>query len=484
MKKTVALCLSLVALALAQKQSVVVLPSLDLDSKLTPKQKDILMEEVRTIAAKLPQQGFFLMKQDEVNERLGDEAVANACAEGTCVGNLIKQLQANFGARCEVSADGNQWYLRFEIYGTLKGDNVARTVDQFNEPVKNFQEMLVIIKKRVPGMFEKITKSPQENCEADENIWENGTCITATQMAKEACENEGKKWHGGECKTTSQIVCEATKGKKWQNGECKTMEQIACEDRKGMAWVNGACKSQVATSAPATPAPVTPAPVTPAPERYYEPEPEPYYQPPSSSSYYYVPTSSSSYRASSYSDDDDDREVAFGLRTTVSINNIAYDEDGGGDLDIFGIGFPQGLILNIPLSKRFSIEPGLDFHYRLFIEDDFTCNEAALSVPLVLQLATNPPPDFALYVEAGVQFDFPLWTEITQVEGQMLDEPIPVEDRSSLDFGFVVGGGLSFAEMDNGGTIRIGYRYISNFTKFEKGYGTLTQHQIDLRILF
>jgi len=244
MNKAIALCFLFASLALAQKQSIVVLPSLDLDSKLTPKQKDILMEEVRTIATKLPQTDFFLMKQDEVNERLGDEAVATACEEGTCVGNLIKQLQATFGARCEVSADGNQLYLRFELYGTLKGDNVPRTVDQFNEPVKNFPEMLALIKKKVPDVFNKITKSPQENCENGGNIWENGACITVTQMAKEACENEGKKWHGGECKSQAQIICEATKGRVWHGEECKTAEQIACENRgNGMMWINGACKA-------------------------------------------------------------------------------------------------------------------------------------------------------------------------------------------------------------------------------------------------
>jgi len=248
MKKIIVLYLLLATFAFAQKQSVVVLPSLDLDSKLTPKQKELLMEEVRTIATKLPQTDFFLMKQDEVNERLGDEAVANACAEGTCVGNLIKRLQATFGARCEVSADGKQLYLRFELYGTLKGDNVARTVDQFNEPVKNFAEMQAMIKKKVPAIFEKITKSPQENCENDGNIWENGACVTIAQMAKAACEAEKKIWRNSECKSKEQIICEATKGKEWQNGECKTTVQIACE-AGGKVWVNGVCKS----SAPESP---------------------------------------------------------------------------------------------------------------------------------------------------------------------------------------------------------------------------------------
>jgi len=56
------LCLLLASLAFAQRQSVAVLPSLATpDTKLTPKQKELLMEEVRTIAAKLPQASFVLI---------------------------------------------------------------------------------------------------------------------------------------------------------------------------------------------------------------------------------------------------------------------------------------------------------------------------------------------------------------------------------------------------------------------------------------
>jgi len=255
MKKVVVFGFLLASFAFAQRQSIVVLPSVDLDSKLTPKQKELLVDEVRTIASKLPSASFFLMKQDEVNEQLGDEAVSTACEEGTCVGNLIKKLSANFGARCDVSSVDGKLYLKFELYGTLRGQSEPQTVDQFNEPVKNFAEMQALIRKKVPAIFDIIvkSKSPQETCESAGNAWINGACVTSTQIAKESCESEGKTWIGGACKSREQIACEAS-GKKWVGEECKTAEQIACEN-KGDVWVNGVCRSQVAVPIPAPTAP-------------------------------------------------------------------------------------------------------------------------------------------------------------------------------------------------------------------------------------
>ncbi len=221
MKKIIILCLLLASLALAQRQRVVVLPTLATkDTKLTPEQKEQLTNEVRAIAAKLPTDGFYLVKQNEVNEVLGDEAFVNACEDRTCVGQLVKQMQANFGARCDVSTVEGKLYLKFELYGTLKGLSEAQTIDQFSDPVKNFAEMQALIKKKVPAIFEKITRSPQDVCEAGGKIWENEACKTKEQIAKEVCQSEGKNWIDGDCKSRAQIVCEVTAGKKWVGEEC------------------------------------------------------------------------------------------------------------------------------------------------------------------------------------------------------------------------------------------------------------------------
>jgi len=255
--KSLILCLLVATLAVAQRQSVVVLPSVaDPEAKLSPRELELLTEKVRSIIPEiLPLKDFNLLKQDAVLERLGAEGLFAACKEGSCVGDLVARVQADFGARCEVLSVNKQLYLKFELYGTLRGEKDAGTIDQFNEPVKNFAEMQAVINKKVPGIFKKITKSPQEACEAAGNVWENGICLTAAQMAKEACEAEGKKWIGGACKSSAQIACEATAGRKWSGEECKTAEQIACEN-KGSMWVNGVCRSQAAVPIPVAGVPV------------------------------------------------------------------------------------------------------------------------------------------------------------------------------------------------------------------------------------
>ncbi len=148
--------------AMAQRQSVVVLPSIaDPEAKLSPRELDLLTDKVRSIIPNiLPLKDFNLLKQDVVKERLGEEGLYLACKEGSCVGDLVARVQADFGARCEVLNVNRQLYLKFELYGTLKGESEAGTIDQFNDPVKDFAAMLAMIDKKVPVAFKKIVAEP------------------------------------------------------------------------------------------------------------------------------------------------------------------------------------------------------------------------------------------------------------------------------------------------------------------------------------
>jgi len=157
-KRAVVLCLLAAALAVAQRQSVVVLPTIaDSDVKLSPRELDHLTEKVRSIVPNiLPLKDFNLLKQDAVLERLGAEGLFAACKEGSCVGDLVARVQADFGARCEVTSINKQLYLKFELYGTLRGERDAGTIDLFNDPVKDFNAMLALLDKKVPVAFKKI----------------------------------------------------------------------------------------------------------------------------------------------------------------------------------------------------------------------------------------------------------------------------------------------------------------------------------------
>jgi len=155
--------LLLTSLAFAQRQSIVVLPTIaDTEVKLSPRELELLTEKVRSIIPEiLPLKDFNLLKQDAVLERLGAEGLFAACKEGSCVGDLVARVQADFGARCEVISANKQLYLKFELYGTLRGEKDAGTISQFNDPVKDFNAMLALLDKKAPEAFKKIvSESP------------------------------------------------------------------------------------------------------------------------------------------------------------------------------------------------------------------------------------------------------------------------------------------------------------------------------------
>jgi len=265
-------CSLLASLAFAQLPNVAVMKSLtDEESKITPQELTLLTKELHSVAGgTLPSDKFSLMPIDEVQKTYekrfgskddGAKAYNEDCEEGKCMGRIVDELGFNFGTRCDFSTVSKQLYLNCELYGTLEGESQSRSLGRIEPtPIKDFKEAQALIKKKAPDMFNKITKSPQEVCETGGNVWENGVCRTAAQIAKEACEAEGKKWIGGACKSQAQIVCEATAGRKWHGEECKTAEQIACENKGSTwVWVNGVCRSQVAAPIPA---PAVAAPAT------------------------------------------------------------------------------------------------------------------------------------------------------------------------------------------------------------------------------
>jgi uncharacterized protein (TIGR02145 family) len=233
----------LASLALAQPQSIAVLPSLaDKESKITPKQLDDLTKDIYTIATKtLPSKGFAVMRQDMIEEMLGDSAYVADCEDGgSCVGRLIEKIiKSDFGMRCDIYTVDKQLVMYCELYGKPRGESIYRLVDAIKENVKNFAEMQVMVKKRIPAMFLKITKTPRENCEADAGVWIDGVCKTDLQRKQEACDKKGDIWIRGACKPQKQLECEDA-GDKWVGDECKSDKQISCES-KGNVWANGVC---------------------------------------------------------------------------------------------------------------------------------------------------------------------------------------------------------------------------------------------------
>jgi len=209
MKPIFIFCLIAASFAMAQRQSVVVLPSIaDPEAKLSPRELDLLTENVRSIIPNiLPLKDFNLLKQDVVKERLGEEGLFLACKEGSCVGDLVARVQTDFGARCEVLKVNKQLYLKFELYGTLKGESEAGTIDQFNDPVRDFAAMLVLINEKVPASFKKIVAEPiavQVPVSAVPAVSGNVVARIATEPAGAVLEVNGMPYQG--CSETPCVI--------------------------------------------------------------------------------------------------------------------------------------------------------------------------------------------------------------------------------------------------------------------------------------
>jgi uncharacterized protein (TIGR02145 family) len=152
MKKALIFCLLAFALASAQpKQRVAVLPSV---GELSPQELELLTVKVREIATKtLPVSGFLLLRQEAVISAIGgEEEFFRECKEGTCVGELAKKANANYGARCDVLKVGKDLVLKFELY-SVKDEAILETFTDYN--AKDFRGMIAALEQQLPGAFRK-----------------------------------------------------------------------------------------------------------------------------------------------------------------------------------------------------------------------------------------------------------------------------------------------------------------------------------------
>jgi len=155
MRKMLILILTLCALVSAQRrQSVAVLPSVAEKNALDPQRLVLLTDKVREIAAKtLPIDGFILLKQDVIVNRIGEEELFRACKEGVCVGELTKKIDADYGARCDIVKLDNSLVLKFELY-SVKDEAILETFTDYD--VNDFRKMLTLLEERLPAAFRKM----------------------------------------------------------------------------------------------------------------------------------------------------------------------------------------------------------------------------------------------------------------------------------------------------------------------------------------
>jgi len=159
-KKALIIILALCAIATAQqRRSLAVLPAVAENNALDPQGLILLTDKVREIASKtLPIDGFILLKQDAIVNRIGAEELFRACKEGVCVAELTKMIDADYGARCDIFRRDNSLLLRFELY-SVNDDAILETFTEYD--VNDFNGMRAMLDARLPNAFRKMMDAPK-----------------------------------------------------------------------------------------------------------------------------------------------------------------------------------------------------------------------------------------------------------------------------------------------------------------------------------
>jgi hypothetical protein len=135
----------------------------------------------------------------------------------------------------------------------------------------------------------------------------------------------------------------------------------------------------------------------------------------------------------------------YGLRIALKGVLASNSEDGGGSDGEDGgdnSGFEIGLLMSIPIVNIITFNPEVNFNYRrfYFMKSDF--DEFVINIPILFQLTPFAGSSYNMkdiYLEGGIQLDFPLVTKIYSN-----DDKKDYTDRANLDFGIALGCGLHF----------------------------------------
>jgi hypothetical protein len=150
----------------------------------------------------------------------------------------------------------------------------------------------------------------------------------------------------------------------------------------------------------------------------------------------------------------------------------------------FGIGF---LFKSIPIMPKLTFNPELHFLYRTLYSyetDDYKqdMDEFAIGSSLLVQFAT-PIAEMPFYITAGLQIDFPFYTENNYEEtflGESDSGSHTVEDRAMFDLGLVLGAGYNITEK-----IRADFRAVIVLTDLaDEGKLSLNQYSLGVAYFF
>ncbi|MCL1966508.1 MAG: P13 family porin [Fibromonadales bacterium] len=153
MKKIFILCLFAVCYAMAAKKSVAVFPCW---GDLNDKELKQLRFKIETIGENTLLQGggFKFIQHDLLDKGIDNKKVYIACKEGgTCVGDLTRDANADYGTWCQVEKTGGKLILYFQLFDNEENSNLY--TNMFRD-LKNVDDVLKIIDNEIPTAFKRI----------------------------------------------------------------------------------------------------------------------------------------------------------------------------------------------------------------------------------------------------------------------------------------------------------------------------------------
>jgi hypothetical protein len=163
------------------------------------------------------------------------------------------------------------------------------------------------------------------------------------------------------------------------------------------------------------------------------------------------------------------RDIDMGVRAAINLCGASTTGGADAEEDIgVGIGFGGGLVTIIPIGDIFAVRTGAELYYREIFNEEITMGSAktkvratefTLSIPALFEYSSVFGTN--VWIGAGAQLDIPFAPELHyEVSGTgSMDgkESVKFKDRSSVDFGIIIGGGWNFTSnimLDIRGTIK------------------------------
>jgi len=362
-----------------------------------------LTGELRAKARETLPEGYTVLTRDNIVSLLPEDGDEAECLADGCVVDIGRAIGAEYVTQGFVGDFADMKSLTVELYEAMSGNFIGSFVTE----AKDMKHLLKIIREESPSLFKKIFSKPSQNSEADE-------AGPKPESQPEPKPESRFRRPGGISFAQQRLAlsqkfdfldCDCNPNPEHPDDpellQCLCTEDIQAYALQAMPYVQA--------YAPPPPLPPPPPPVQEV-EKPIE-----------------------------------KRDLAdFGFQVRANLIDFYSGSKDFDDYLDFGFGIGFGVSFNHQFNKEFAVSPEINLYYRsLYTVDDSgdvglqktTFAEISLSVPVMLRYMLSENSNF--YVEAGPQFDIPVWSFVHDDDENFQT----FDDRSGFDFGFAIGAG-------------------------------------------